>query len=89
MDKIETKLKKQEFFRRSEEYGYISKDTAAIEVAGVDSADNTTAVGIYEYLSHDFRQAEQETQSENIQQGAQEPQEQQSSFPPLNSQRQG
>ncbi len=50
IDKWDAELKKQEYYRRSEEYGYISKDEAANVLHGADKADNTNDEGIYEYL---------------------------------------
>lgn len=62
-EKIETHLMKQELWRRSEEYGYISKDRAAMEVSGTEKADNQNTVGLYEYLSHDFKEPTEPTTS--------------------------
>lgn len=53
LDKIEFQLKNQQFYRRSDEYGYISPDEAANKVNGVDGA-YTVRDGLYEYLKKDL-----------------------------------
>lgn len=53
-DKVEHSLKKLEFNRRSEEYGYIDRDTAAQRTNDVPTAVKATD-GMYEYINNDFR----------------------------------
>lgn len=49
-EKLEAELLQMEKFRRAEEYGYISKDTATMETIGAEKADNNNSEGMYEYL---------------------------------------
>ena len=43
-------LKKAELNRKGEEYGWISKDEAAMDSLGAEKADNTNSDGKYQYL---------------------------------------
>lgn len=54
-EKIEAQLLKMEKNRRAEEYGWISKDDAAIDGISAEKADNKDSKNLYEYLSHDMR----------------------------------
>lgn len=60
-DKLEAQLLKVEKNRRAEEYGWISKDDAAIDGIGAEKSDNDDSKDFYEYLSHDMREKETET----------------------------
>lgn len=53
LDKVDYALKNQEFNRRSEEYGYISKDEAAHNVNGTDKAHEERK-GLFEYIKKLF-----------------------------------
>lgn len=60
-EKLEAQLLKMEKNRRAEEYGWISKDNAAIDGIGSEKADNDDSKDFYEYLSHDMSEKETET----------------------------
>lgn len=70
LDKINTKLKEMEYYRRAEEYGYIDHDEAAGRIVGSEKAANNDSGGLYEYLSKDFRAqaSEEESAGSNQQQ---------------------
>lgn len=57
-EKLEAQLLKMEKNRRAEEYGWISKDDAAIDGIGAEKADNDDSNDFYEYLSHNMRKTE-------------------------------
>ncbi len=57
VDRWEARLKEQEFFRRSEEYGYIDKDRAAIRLHNVEKATGTTKPDMFEFLEHQYETA--------------------------------
>lgn len=65
-EKLEVELKRMEKARRAEEYGWIDHDTAAMDGAGAEKADNNDNKGLYEYLSHDMREQKTETVKEDI-----------------------
>lgn len=54
--KLETELLKIEKARRSEEYGWIDHDTAAMIGADVEKSANDNSKDYYEYLNHSFNQ---------------------------------
>lgn len=53
LDKIDYELKNQQFYRRSDEYGYISPDTAAQKVNGSEKAF-AKREGLFEYIKKIF-----------------------------------
>lgn len=68
-EKLEAELLKLEKYRRAEEYGYVSKDVAAMETMGVEKADNTNSDGRYEYLTSKGSSdstAKNDTQNEEV-----------------------
>lgn len=73
LDKIDYSLKNQEFNRRSEEYGYISPDSAAYNVNNADKAYKPTE-SLYEYIKKyiDGTSPDAESTEENIDGGEEE-----------------
>lgn len=65
-EKLEVELKKMEKARRAEEYSWISHDEAAIEGIGADKADNNDSAGLYQYITHDFREQSESEPTEVI-----------------------
>lgn len=63
-EKLEVELMRMQKARRAEEYGWITHDIAAIDGIGAEKAESKNPDGLFEYLSHDMR--EKETQSEEI-----------------------
>ncbi len=72
LDKLKTDLLKLEKTRRFEEYGYISKDDAAILVADVEAADNNNSDGRYEFLKYDSSTKTEETTVDDLQENQNE-----------------
>ncbi len=54
VDRWEAKLKEQEFFRRSEEYGYIDKDHASVRLHNVEKSTGTTKDDMFEFLQYQY-----------------------------------
>lgn len=54
LEKLNAQLKKMEYNRRAEEYGWLSKDQVSSNVTGSEKADNNNSDGIYEYLAKNF-----------------------------------
>lgn len=50
-EKLEVQLMQMEKARRSQEYGWLSNDEAAISGIGVEKAANNNSAGMYEYLT--------------------------------------
>ena len=50
LDKIDYNLKNEEFYRRADEYGYISPDEAAYKVTGAEKAFEERK-GLFAYIS--------------------------------------
>lgn len=65
-EKLEVELKKMEKARKAEEYSWISHDEAAIEGIGADKADNNDSAGLYQYITHDFREQSESEPTEVI-----------------------
>lgn len=63
-EKLEVELMRMQKARRAEEYGWITHDIAAIDGIGAEKAESKNPDGLFEYLSHDMR--EKETQSEEV-----------------------
>lgn len=63
-EKLEVELMRMQKSRRAEEYGWINHDIAAIDGIGAEKAEGKNPDGLFEYLSHDMR--EKETQSEEV-----------------------
>lgn len=63
--KWETELLKVEKARRSEEYGWIDHDTAAMIGANAEKSANNNSKDYYEYLSHSFGQEQQNVADPN------------------------
>lgn len=64
-EKIESELLNVEKFRRAEEYGWIDHSTAAMDGIGAEKAFSEFSNGLFEYLSHDLRQENTDSQIEN------------------------
>lgn len=65
LDKIDYSLKNQQFYRRSDEYGYISPDEAAQKINGSEKAYADRS-GLYEYINKLFTKgSENSDNSEN------------------------
>lgn len=62
-DKLEVELMKMQKARKSEEYGWISHDSAAVEGVGAEKADNNDSKGLYEYIAKDFRETSEADQT--------------------------
>lgn len=60
IDKLNAQLLQIQKARRSEEYGWISHDVAAIEGVGAEKADNNDNKGKTEYLTKDFSEKKSE-----------------------------
>lgn len=58
-DKLEVELRRMEKARRSEEYGWISHDQAAMDGCGVEKANNQDSKGLYEYVDKDLREVKE------------------------------
>ncbi len=61
-EKWEAKLKELEYYRRSEEYGYLSKDAVSVIVTQNETADNQNSDGYYEYLAYNYTAEESTTE---------------------------
>lgn len=64
IEKLECELKRLELNRRGEEYGYISKDDAAIDSFGVEGAFRQEEDKLFEYVSHKVDIASTETSND-------------------------
>lgn len=59
-EKIEVELMQMQKARRSEEYGWIGHDQAAVDGIGAEKADNDDNKGLFEYLNKNFREQKTE-----------------------------
>lgn len=55
-EKLEVELMRMQKARRAQEYGWITRDLAAIDGIGAEKAEGENPEGLYEYLSHDLRE---------------------------------
>lgn len=65
-EKLEVELMKMEKARRAEEYCWINHDMASVEGIGAEKAEENNSEGLFEYLSHNLREKETETVTEDI-----------------------